>query len=73
MLADIVLDYFKGYGVDLVSANGTQSACGRWVDFFGEDSVEEATHPRRMEEFVAHLISEGYSTAYLQRILGVGT
>ena len=39
LLADLILDYYNGHGVNLVSASNTQTMCGYWADYFGEDSV----------------------------------
>ena len=71
-LADILLDYYKTQGSEARSAGSARTSCRYWVDFFGEASVAEATKPPRLEAFIAHLTRQGFSTAYVQRILGVG-
>jgi hypothetical protein len=71
-LADILLDYHKNHGSRARSAGSVKTSCGYWVNFFGEASVAEATRPPQLEGFIAHLIAQGFSTAYVQRILGVG-
>jgi integrase len=71
-LADILLDYYKKHGTEVRSAGSVKTSCGYWVDFFGEASIAEATKPPQLEAFVAHLVAQGFSTAYIQRILGVG-
>ena len=69
-LADILLDYYKTQGSQARSATSIRTSCRYWVEFFGEDSVAEAAKPPRLEAFVAHLTGQGFSTAYVQRILG---
>jgi integrase len=71
-LADILLDYYKTQGSQARSAGSVRTSCGYWVEFFGEASISEATKPPRLEAFVAHLSGQGFATAYIQRILGVG-
>ncbi len=71
-LADIVLDYYKAHGAQTRSAGSIRTSCGYWVEFFGDASIAEATKPPRLEAFVAHLTGQGFATAYIQRILGVG-
>ena len=71
-LADIVLDYYKKHGQHARSAGSIKISCSYWVDFFGEESIADATKPPRLEAFVAHLTKLGHATAYIQRILGVG-
>ena len=71
-LADIVLDYYKTHGSEARSAGSIRTSCAYWVDFFGEASIAEATKPPRLEAFIAHLAGQGFATAYIQRILGVG-
>jgi hypothetical protein len=71
-LADIVLDYYKAHGAQARSAGSIRTSCGYWVDFFGDATIAEATKPPRLEAFVAHLTGQGFATAYVQRILGVG-
>ena len=71
-LADIVLDYYKAHGAQTRSAGSIRTSCGYWVDFFGDANIAEATKPPRLEAFIAHLTGQGFATAYIQRILGVG-
>ncbi len=71
-LADLLLDYYKTHGSHARSGGSVKTSCGYWVEFFGEASVAEATRPPRLEAFIAHLGTQGFSTAYVQRILGVG-
>ncbi len=71
-LADILLDYYKSHGSQARSAGSVRTSCGYWVDFFGEATVAEATKPPRLEAFITHLAGQGFATAYIQRILGVG-
>ena len=71
-LADIVLDYYKAHGARARSAGSIRRSCGYWVDFFGDASIAEATKPPSLEAFIAHLAGQGFATAYIQRILGVG-
>ena len=71
-LADVLLDYYKSHGSEVRSAGSVRTSCGYWVEFFGEASIAEATKPQQLEAFVAHLGAQGFATAYIQRILGVG-
>jgi len=71
-LADILLNYYKTHGSQARSGGSVRTSCGYWVDFFGEASIAEATKPLRLEAFIAHLGAQEFSTAYIQRILGVG-
>jgi integrase len=71
-LADVLLDYYKSHGSQARSAGSVRTSCGYWVDFFGESSIAEATRPPQLEAFIAHLTGQGFATAYIQRILGVG-
>jgi integrase len=71
-LADILLDYYKSHGSQARSAGSVRTSCAYWVEFFGEAAVAEATKPPRLEAFIAHLAGQGFATAYIQRILGVG-
>jgi integrase len=71
-LADILLDYYKSHGSQARSAGSVRTSCGYWVEFFGEASIAEATKPPQLEAFIAHLTGQGFATAYIQRILGVG-
>jgi len=64
-LANILPDYYK--------KRGRQAQRGQlWVEFFGEARVAEATSPPRLEAFFAHLGAQDFSSAHIQRILGVG-
>jgi integrase len=71
-LADILLDYYKAHGSHTRSAGNIRTSCAYWVDFFGEASVAEAVIPAQLEAFAGHLTGQGFATAYVQRIMGVG-
>src|SRR5690242_5639597 len=71
-LADILLDYYKKHGSEVRSGGSVKTSCAYWVDFFGDASIAEATKPTQLEAFIAQLMGQGFATAYIQRILGVG-
>ena len=71
-ISQVLLDYYEGHGKKLRSQTSIKASCRYWCDFFGEDSVEEATGAVKLESFIISLTDKGHSTAYVQRIIGVG-
>jgi len=71
-LAQVLLDYYNGHAVNLASGPSIKICCGYWSEFFDEETVLDATKIQRLEAFTQWLQEKGHSTAYMQRIMGVG-
>ncbi len=71
-ISQVLLEYYEGHGKKARSQISIKVSCRYWCEFFGEDSVEEATGAVRIESFIISLTDKGHSTAYIQRIIGVG-
>jgi len=72
LIADIILDYYRSHGSKLPSAASIKSTCAYWVEFHKEATVDQAMAIKEQERFVFWLRERGFSTAYTQRIVGVG-
>lgn len=71
-IADIILEYYNAHGSTLPSASSIKTSCYYWVEFFKTASVAEATEVRSQEKFLAWMQDRDFSTAYTQRVFGVG-
>lgn len=71
-MAEVLFEYYEGHAKKVRSGNSIKICCRLWSDFFGEDSIEDATNAAKLESFIAWLEDKDYSTAYIQRIMGVG-
>jgi len=71
-MAQVLLGYFNNHGKNVRNKTNIKLSCRYWMDFFAEATIEEATAIHRQEKFVQWLSDQGHSTAYQQRIVGVG-
>jgi len=71
-MSQILYEYYEGHAKKVRSGPSIKICCRLWVEFFEEATIEETTNPVRLESFIASLEDKGHSTAYIQRILGVG-
>ena len=71
-LAQILLGYYNGHAKNIPSGPSIKICCAFWSEFFGEETVAEATKIQRLEAFTQWLEDKGHSTAYMQRTMGVG-
>ena len=67
-----VLDRYKlQRGIKLASSDTVKRSCVLWGEFWGSDSISDATVDRQ-EAFAAWLRGKGYSEGYVRRVLSVG-
>lgn len=71
-MAQILLEYYHGHGKYIRSHVSIKTSCRYWTEFCGEQTVEEATQADNLDRFIKILTARGHSTAYIQRIIGVG-
>ena len=71
-MAEILFEYYEGHAKKARSGTSIKICCRLWAEFFGEDSLEDATNAAKLESFISWLEDKDYSTAYIQRIMGVG-
>ena len=58
--------------MDLPSHEAARIELLKWLDFFGEQSIAEATKPRSIDTFIDELLGRGLSPNYVNRILSSG-
>ena len=58
--------------MDLPSWDTARISLDLWLGFFGTATLEDATKPEKIDEFIAHLRTKGHSNSYISRVLSVG-
>ncbi len=66
-MAEDLFEYYEGHAKKVKSGASIKICCRLWSEFFGEDSVEEATKAAKLESFIAWLEDKDYSTDRLYR------
>lgn len=70
-LALVLATYYRDHAANLPTAKAAALHVNRWLDFWGEATLEDVADKARQAQFRAWL-GDGKSPAYVQRILSTG-
>lgn len=73
LLSEVLLRYYEEHARFKASHEAARINLTRWLEYFGPDAtLEEATQPARIDQFVAHLAEGGRGASYINPILTDG-
>ena len=71
-LATVIRVYYEEHAMDLPSHEAARIELTKWLDHFGEQSVDDATKPAALDRFMTSLLKKGLSANYVNRIMSSG-
>ncbi len=71
-LATIIRVYYEEHAMNLPSHEAARIELTKWLEYFKDQSVAEATTPQSINAFIKSLLESGKSPNYVNRILSSG-